>query len=788
MNTIGNYFIKNMQDGITMKDNIIIGKKFRFTLLTERLVRLEYSPNGKFEDRLSMRVIYRNFPKVKYTITQTETLLQITTAYFTLNYDKNKPFKGSKLAPANNLNIMLNNTEKTWYYAHPEARNFGGIGYSLDDFQGKLKLTNKALYSTDGFAVLDDSDSLVLDASNNFVKREDKNIDIYVFMYKKDLGLCLKDYYQLTGYPELISRYTLGVWWNKNENYSVEEMSRLLEKFHEEKIPLSVFLLGNKWHDDKDPINFIKDNPSSIKQLLNQYQVSFGLTVSPDLKVKENTLTYQNLKLTEKEIKGDYSFLPMDNRKLNLYASYGYRIWMNSGIDTLYIDYNQLKDKNTLALLVHYAYSMYGILYGKRGTILSRNHNVSSHRNTIIYNGNTNVDWNTLSILPQYQMSASNSGISYSTSPIGGYQGGIETFELYIRYIQFGVFSTFLILSSDGGKYYKREPWRWNAAESEIIKKYLRLRYKLISYLYTECYIYHKSGSPVIQPLYYKYPKIYDEPLYKNQYFLGSAMLVCPITKKKNSIMNRVVQRMFIPEGVWYEFESGKKYLGNKYYMSFYKDEDYPVFCREGAIIPLSLDLNTNLPINMEILIFPGKDGNYLMYEDDGISNNYKNASYSFTEFSFSYQKNEYRLIIQNKMNPGLIPQVRNYTIRFKNTKKANVKVTSGMKEINANTYNEQNDFIISLENIQTAIPLEIVCTSDHVLINSMEKLINDDIKGILEDLEIETKLKERIDAILFSDLSIRKKRIAIRKLKRAHLEPKFIKMFLNLLEYIKTV
>ena len=61
-----------------------------------------------------------------------------------------------------------------------------------------------------------------------------------------------------------------------------------------------------------------------------------------------------------------------------------------------------------------------------------------------------------------------------------------------------------------------------------------------------------------------------------------------------------------------------------------------------------------------------------------------------------------------------------------------------------------------------------------------MTRLINDDIKGILEDLEIETVLKEKIDAILFSDLPIRKKRIQIRKLKRAKLEPKFIKMFIN--------
>ena len=69
-----------------------------------------------------------------------------------------------------------------------------------------------------------------------------------------------------------------------------------------------------------------------------------------------------------------------------------------------------------------------------------------------------------------------------------------------------------------------------------------------------------------------------------------------------------------------------------------------------------------------------------------------------------------------------------------------------------------------------------------------MTKLIDDDIKGILEDLEIETLLKTKIDEILFSELPIKKKRIAIRKLKRQKLEPKFIKMFLKLLEYIKTV
>lgn len=64
MNTIGGYFVKNSEDGIGLKKNIISGKKFRFTLLSDRLIRLEYSPNGLFEDRISQRVVFRNFPEV----------------------------------------------------------------------------------------------------------------------------------------------------------------------------------------------------------------------------------------------------------------------------------------------------------------------------------------------------------------------------------------------------------------------------------------------------------------------------------------------------------------------------------------------------------------------------------------------------------------------------------------------------------------------------------------------------------------------------------------------------
>lgn len=787
MNTLGGYFVDNMQDAIAIKDNVIIGKKYRISILTERLIRLEYSESGKFEDRPTERVIFRKFPKVNYTVTQSETLIQIVAKYFTIDYVKEKSFVGSKVTPGSTLKITLNNSDRVWYYNHPEARNYGTINYSLDNFKGKLKLS-KGLYSTDGFAYIDDSNSLVLNDNGTFSSRSNKEMDLYVFMYKKDLGLCLKDYYTLTGYPQLIPRYSLGNWWYKDTKYSNEDINYMVNKFREEDIPLSVFMLGNKWHSDNDPISFDTNNinPITLKQVLNNYGIRLGININPSIPINNNCSSYQTLAPIMGNI-NPINFLPIDNNKLNIYGNYVINNLINSGVDIFYINYDNSKDNDTLALLNHYHYAMEGIKQNKRSIVLTRNHNIAIHRYGIIVSGKTNVDWNTLSVLPRYNSSASNMGISYIINAIGGYYKGIEDFELYIRYIQLGVFSPMLVLASDDGKYYRREPWRFNLSQKEIIKKYLQLRNKLIPYIYTESYIYHKSGSPIVQPLYYKYPKIYDEPLYTNQYFFGSQMLVCPITKKKNIMMNRVVQRMFIPEGVWYELESGKKFIGNKYYMSFYKDEDYPVFCKEGSIIVMSLDKDTNNPVNLEVDIFPGKSGNYKLYEDDGITNNFKNGKYAITEYSFNYSKDKYEFIIKPTGNLGLVPDIRNYKIRFRNTNSASITVSDGVNNVKASALIEGNDLIVNVPNVSSGMNLVINCMGNN-LENSTIKLINDDIKGILEDLEIETLLKEKIDDVLFENIPIRKKRIKIRKLKRKGLEPKFVKMFLKLLEYIETV
>lgn len=231
---------------------------------------------------------------------------------------------------------------------------------------------------------------------------------------------------------------------------------------------------------------------------------------------------------------------------------------------------------------------------------MSRNPGIASHRYPIMYSGVTEVSWKTLKYLPFYNISSSNIGLTWWSHDIGGYENGTEDAELYTRYVQLGVYSPIFRFSSKEGRYYKREPWKWDVKTQGIVKDYTRVRHRLIPYIYSEAYKYSKHGINLIKPLYYDYKETIDEPLYKNEYHFGSELFVCPITEPKDKVMNRVLHRIYLPEGTWYDFKTGKKFPGGKRYVTFYKDEDYPVYAKSGSIIPLAIidenNINSVLP------------------------------------------------------------------------------------------------------------------------------------------------------------------------------------------------
>lgn len=776
MANVSNYYIESRTKLISNKESCIIGNKYRITILTPRLARLEYTPSGKFIDDPTALVINRTFPKTPYGITESETLIQIDTGIFTITYVKDKDFKAGNLG--SNLKAVINNTTIEWQMNSPQVKNLRGINYSIDSIKDKIIL-DTGLYSLDGYAVVKDN-TPVLTENDIFIPREEGSKDIYLFMYNKDFDGCLNDYFTLTGYPNLIPRYALGAWWYKNDNYTSKDIISLVDRFNKDNIPISIFLLGDSWRGNNNYIPSI--DLKNVSNYLAQKNIKLGVTINPNLEIAKGTNEYNLISNYTNEEK--FKFIPLSNEKLGIYLNMFINNLEMQGVELYSIDYNNPNDKIDLWKFAHYHHGKIETR-GKRGLSLTRNHGIAVHRYPIIWSGKTLVNWTTLNLLPRYNLQGYNVGVSFIAHPIGGYHNGIEEAELYLRYIQFACFSPIFLLASEGGKYYKREPWKWNPIIENDIINFMNLRYKLIPYIYTESYNYHKTGKGIVKPFYYDYPKILDDVQYKNQYFFGQNLFVSPITNKKNIVIDRVMKKIFVPDGIWFNLLDGKQYNGAKYYTNFYRDEDYPVFVKAGSIIPMSYNIKEDIPSTLELNIYPLNDGTYNLYEDDGITNNYKKGMYMITNFSYHYEKDNYTLKISKSEGKNLLSK-RNYLLRFKNTK--NIKaVYIEDKSITYNCYYDKNDFIIQINNLIVGRDLEVNIKGENVLVSSI-RLINEDIKEILYDLAINTSLKDKLDEILFSDLEVKKKRIKIRKLKKKGLDSKYIKIFINLLEYIQKI
>ena len=775
------------------------GAKYRISILSNSLIRLEYSNVGTFNDYPTFFVNNRSFGQPKVEVEEDNDILLIKNDNFILEYQKEKPFIGTKLLPEQFLKVTVTGSDKVWYFNHPEVRNLKGTAYSLDDDNTTL---GKGLFSLDGFVSFDDSRTPILDQNGNVIAPNYQNIDTYLFIYNNNFGVGLRDYFNLTGLPPLLPRYALGVWWAKNEEYTEEDIQKIINNFRRNEIPFSILLLGEyaRVKNKNSAISFsinknIFPNPLAMNNYLHKNNIFLGANLKTEgiLSTEEVNRGYFSQIYQRDQDKN----IPLNVYNSNMMDAFLKGIinpFLNEGIDFLWIDDNNKDNSLRDFTMNYYLFKNFNINNNKRSLILSRNFGIAPHKYSVLYSGKTKINWKTLKFLPFFNATASNVGVSWWSHDIGGYWGGTEDAELYMRYVQLGTYSPILRLSSDAGKYYKREPWKWDAKTFSIVKDYLNLRHRLIPYLYSEAKKYSSFGSPLIQPLYYKYPETYDEPLYKNEYYFGTELFISPIVTPKDSIMSRVVHRIFLPNGVWYDFKTGKKFTGGRRYVTFYKDEDYPVYAKTGAIIPLAKlnpeNLNdTSAPVTLDIHIFPGRSNTYKLYEDDGFSSKYKEGFSFTTEINYYYKANDFSVSLTPiEGRPGVIPEKRNYIVRFRNTKFTNdVQVFENEKTVPFESYVDENDFVVEFKDVSTAAKIFIYCKGKDIEIDAA-RAINEDLESIINDLSITTELKVKLDAILFSNMAIKEKRIEIRKLKRYGLSSIFIKMFMKLLEYIAEV
>lgn len=237
----------------------------RFTVLTDRLIRMEWSEDGKFEDRASLAIINRNLEVPAYSVRKTGSGVEIKTSAVTLTY-KGGRFDSSNLS----VSFRLNGKTVVWDPSKKPAGNLKGTTRTLDRIDGRIDKNNlryfnrkkenesieleDGILSRDGWAIVDESSRHLLEKDNSdwgewiTERPEGDRLDWYIFAYGHDYKAALGDFTKVAGRIPLPPKYTLGYWWSRYWIYTDEEFLQIASELRSHEIPADVFIIDMDWH------------------------------------------------------------------------------------------------------------------------------------------------------------------------------------------------------------------------------------------------------------------------------------------------------------------------------------------------------------------------------------------------------------------------------------------------------------------------------------------------------------------------------------------------------------
>lgn len=614
---------------------IIVDGRLRISVLSNRILRVELSTDGVFEDRPTQKIMNRNFAKPTFTVDNRADEVSIMTEACEFLVDK--------LTCA-----VLVRKDGLWSGAK-HGKNLGGTARTLDFTYGRILLgrgilhLGKGIFSTGGVSEIDDSSSYAINEDGTLEGRNIGIVDKYVLAFGKDYLGGLKEFYELTGKTPLLPKYALGNWWSRYYRYRQDEYVELMDKFATKNMPITVATIDMDWHlVDNVPKDVEASNPMQgrgwtgytfEKNFFPDYKKFFndlksrGLAITMNLHPRDGVRYFEEQyadmarangidPATKKSVEFDFT----DMRFVESYFDILLHPYESDGVDFWWVDWQQgtkskLPGLDPLWLLNHY-HTLDAGREGRTPLLLSRYAGVGSHRYPIGFSGDTVVAWACLRLQPYFTSNAANIGYGWWSHDIGGHMFGHGNDELYIRWLQFGVFSPINRLHSNN-KSWSKEPWLYGERAEKIAGEFLRLRHRLLPYLYTANVIASQDGAPLVAPMYY-----YDDTpqAYKaqKQYYFGTQMVVAPVLSKAKC-NGKAKTEVYLPTGGWTDFFTGERFEGGNKFEVYSSPETIPVFVADGSIIPLIAEREGNSLCfdALEVRVYKGS-GSYTMYDEKG--------------------------------------------------------------------------------------------------------------------------------------------------------------------------
>lgn len=692
----------------------------RFTVVTPQLIRMEYAPDGKFVDAPSWFARNRTAHDAHYQVQQTGRTLTIDTGVIHLVYTNDgQSFDGNNLQ----ADIKTANGTLSWKAGMAQSGNLGGSVRGLDRTRAAVPLA-PGLLSRDGWYLLDDSTS-VLATSDWFQERPgNQGLDWYLFGYGLDYKAALKSLTTISGDIPLPRKSIFGVWYSRNWPYKEEEFKQIVDEYHQNDFPLDNIVMDYGWHEAGWTgytwnLKRIPD-PADLLQWFHQQGLAVTLNDHPDHSVQPQESIYAAFMTAMGQDPASKKTLPFDagdKRYFDTFWQYTHAPLMQQGVDFWWLDIGKpaiptLPSLDGLAMLNDY-YFKHTDVDGKRGLSFSRWAGWGDHRNPINFSGDADSGWKMLAFEVPFTSTAGNVGCFFWSHDTGGYRGGRNE-ESYTRWCQFSALSATLRTHSAGAPDMDRRPWKWPAWATESMRVAFHLRATLIPYVYTSAEKAIKTTIPFVRPMYIDHPA--QEAAYHNgqQYYFGDNLLVAPITTPGEGANRVGWQHVWFPDGTWYQYFTGEKYTGPANVVAAADINEFPLFVRGGVPLPEQpyTERPTSAPLqNLVLRCFPGSDGQKgtsEVYEDDGISDDYKKSGFATTELSYSRQGNEITIRVAptqgsfqgrvtSRAYTVLLPDTQQGTLQAPATAKLSYDPATGTNRIDVPAASVDNELIVKI-------------------------------------------------------------------------------------------
>jgi oligosaccharide 4-alpha-D-glucosyltransferase len=548
------------------------------------------------------------------------------------------------------------------------------------------------LFSSLGYAILFDNtypgyfDLGKTDKNEWFYKAKGGAFTFYVTIGSSEKEL-MRKYYDLTGYPKMLPKWAYGLLQSKCAYENEQQAYNTVQKFKSKNLPLDAIILDAYWFGGFKPgyphnmgnFSWYSKNfpdPEGYIKRLKADGVRTIVINEPYINVESDNFSLLKEKgwlVKQKGSKtpfvfspfwcGDVALFDITNPKAQAWQWSKFKNLIKQGVDGLWVDLVEPEApvKNGIFYLgsEEKIHNIYALLYAKliydgyrkdfpekRVFNLTRSGFAGIQRfGTVNWSGDASKSWDALKLQVPMMLGAATSGIPYFSSDIGGFtkvqdtviqnsylnqlDGGkmLTTPELYTRWFQQGVFAP--ILRPHSGEDQACEPFAFDLKTEKITASYLKLRYKLLPYIYSYAHKTATTGEPLVSPLFYQY----NDPRSRRaeyQYMFGREMLVAPVLEQ-----NAVSASVYLPDdNRWANYWDDKIYMGGKNVVVDAPIETIPLFIKIPSIIPLAnaKKYSTQYPDKeLTMLVYPGDKASFDLYEDDGESYGYDEGEFSIT-------------------------------------------------------------------------------------------------------------------------------------------------------------